>query len=67
MPTNEDRAVWAETALTAFIMASNGEDDETAITDLLANLMHMCKQRGIDSFDRLLLNAELHYAEESGN
>lgn len=43
MTTNQDRARWAENALKIFI-ALTGTDKADAVSDLLCNLQHLCKQ-----------------------
>lgn len=64
---NDDRAEWAEEALSAF-QATTGTDDETAIGDLLCDLMHLCDRRGAQygSFQDALDAARSHYAAETG-
>ena len=44
---NEKRASWAEAALKAFETES-GTEGEDSVSDLIANLGHLCSQRGID-------------------
>lgn len=65
---NDDRAVWANTAVNAFAditrMRTAGEDDRTILHDLLANLMHWCDRRDVD-FDDVLADARDSYAEET--
>ena len=39
---------------------------ETEITDLLANLMHLCNREKVD-FNLCLQNAQMHYNEEKDN
>lgn len=57
-PTNQDRAAWARTALSAFTAEVDGlrnpdilcpGDLAAAIVDLLANLLHYAEQHGLDS------------------
>lgn len=40
-----------------------GEDDETTLTDLMADLMHWCDSRGLE-FALVENRAEIHYAAE---
>lgn len=58
--TNRDRAGIAELALT---MVEDGQGRQDAVTDLLANLMHLCDQEGWAFFELLDL-AESHYGQE---
>ncbi len=61
---NEDRAEEAQRTLDFF--ASTFNSDEDAIVDLLANLMHWCKQEGRD-FDKHLHSAQINFeAEQPG-
>jgi hypothetical protein len=62
---NERRADWAEEAVEAFAMASRmeGEDRETQVHDLLADLRHLCDRWGL-KFDKLNDKAEFHYEAE---
>ena len=57
-PTNQDRAAWARTALSAFTAEVDGlrnpevlcpGDRGAAIVDLLANLLHYADQHGLDA------------------
>ena len=59
--TNHDRYVKARRALNAYIETSG--DDESDVTDLLADLMHFCDEQVID-FNRALQNAQWNYREE---
>ncbi len=58
---NETRRNRAITALEAY----SEEDDDLAsnITDLLTDLMHLCKQQGIE-FQGCLLSAEVNFEAE---
>lgn len=62
--TNADRAGWAQTALDAFKVATRcDEEDEVAFGDLLCDLMHWARRRGID-FDQHVDSArEMHAIE----
>ena len=67
-PTNEDRAGWANTAVTAFAEAVRETDmlDEEkglVISDLLCDMMHLCDMEEID-WDRCVVRARGHYLEE---
>jgi hypothetical protein len=63
--TNEERVKWAEEALYAFMSATGDHDGYgDAITDLLADLMHMCAAQGT-SFDQHVLMAEMHFESET--
>jgi hypothetical protein len=42
---------------------NENEPDDQAVTDLLADLMHYCKQQGID-FRKCVAMAEVHFEEE---
>lgn len=65
---NEERAAWALHAVKAFQDAT-GRGDETAIGDLLCNLMHLC-DRMRDRYQRggpALSQAGMHYEAETMN
>jgi hypothetical protein len=51
-PTNKDRAAWAMVAVNAFAeetgMDNAGEELPAIVGDLLADIMHLCNQNGID-------------------
>lgn len=59
---NARRANNAEVALQAY-MQHTGCDGEVAVSDLLADLMHWCDERGL-RFDREVDRAENHYEQE---
>lgn len=63
--TNRDRANWALAALETFRhgVHMKGEDTETVLGDLLADLMHLCRLDGHD-FDAALRAAQEHFAAE---
>lgn len=78
-PTNADRAEWAKHALATFIARTYGGDHpdtmdrgdlETAVGDLIADLLHYTNQKGFDS-DEILRSARFHFeaelAEEAQN
>ena len=60
---NDDRAKWAATALRAFRKAT-GADEEDALGDLLADLMHWSDRNNFD-FDAALDRARMHYEAET--
>jgi hypothetical protein len=74
-PSNEDRAGWARTALTAFVAevyrakelsAMHRDDLEDAVTDLICDLLHFADQNGL-SAEAIEARARWHYeAEISG-
>jgi hypothetical protein len=62
---NEERAGWAEEALQAF-QAVTGTDDEDAIADLIADLLHLCDRNpGLGDFETQLERGRGMYAEET--
>lgn len=66
VPTTYDnnvRAGLAVTALKAFSERAGEQDVETTITDLLANLMHLCDSLDL-TFDRLVSRAHRHHSPE---
>ena len=66
--TNQDRAKTAEVALEAFMTARPHDDAAEAIPDLLANLMHLCDQRGANFMAELttaLVNHRLETEAEA--
>lgn len=68
--TNEDRAAFAEDALYHYNQVRDGGDYgelrgtwETDIVDLMADLLHLASQKGIDPY--YVINvAQTHYEEE---
>lgn len=60
MITNADRAEYAAAACRAYEMERGGEAGDDVIVDLMADLLHLAKQNGIDA-SRCLLSAEDHY------
>ena len=62
---NDDRAAWAGTALAAFQLAT-GAEDEFALGDLLADLMHWADRNNFD-FEAALDRGRAHYEEEPRN
>ena len=61
---NEDRAMWAEDALQAFMIATGSERD-TALADLLCDLMHWADREKGASFESALNAARFHYEAET--
>jgi hypothetical protein len=61
-PTNLQRAVWAEAAITAF-RKQTGCDHEDGLGDLLCDLIHWAKFYDFD-FDAALDRARSHFGEE---
>jgi hypothetical protein len=66
---NQDRAEWARAAVETF-QAQTGLTDadglDTAISDLLADLAHLCDEEGLD-FGHLIWRADNHYTEETSS
>lgn len=60
---NDDRAVWAAVALSAF-MEQTGCDEDTAVYDLICDLHHWCDRNGQD-FNHELERAQISYEEET--
>ena len=61
-PDNNDRANWAQAAVDAF-QAGCRTDNEYAIQDLLADLLHLARRNGKDP-QELIGNALSVFAEE---
>jgi hypothetical protein len=60
---NVSRVAWADQTIKAF-QAATGTDDEDALGDLLADLMHWADRSNYD-FDAALLRAKDHYEAET--
>jgi len=60
---NNDRAQWAAAALRWF-QRETGTDDDTALCDLLCDLMHWCDRNNSD-FDGALSTARMRYRAET--
>lgn len=60
---NGKRSAWAATALAAFI-DETGTDEEDAVCDLVADLIHWCDRHGYD-FDAELDRGRSHYDAET--
>ena len=63
MTTNANRAEWAESALRSFVAEVGGDDDDVGLGDLIADLFHLCDERGISKAG-VLERAARHYAAE---
>lgn len=64
MPSTDERVAWAAHALAAHIRARGDvEDDEADFRDLLTDLMHYAKARGINFQDELSTASD-HFEEE---
>lgn len=61
--TNADRAGWALAALTGFVAETRVDTARDAIADLIANLLHLARGRGLD-VDVLLSQTQKLMAEE---
>jgi len=64
---NDDRADWAYEALCSFQSATGlGDEDglDTAVSDLLADIAHLCDRERLD-FSHLILRAKNHYEAET--
>ncbi len=48
MPTNEQRAGWAQMALNTFRHQVGNDDDATLILDLITDLGHLARRRDLD-------------------
>jgi hypothetical protein len=62
-PSNEDRALRAETALRQFRRETGIGHDREAVGDLIADLGHYCDERGLD-FDELVRRGVEHWRAE---
>jgi hypothetical protein len=60
---NDDRSAWAASALATF-MQITGTDQEDAVGDLLADLMHWCDRNNYE-FELALIRARGHYEAET--
>lgn len=63
---NRHRANWARAAVDAYASKKSywgGEEEELIISDLVADILHLCDQRGIDR-ELMLERATGHHAEE---
>lgn len=67
---NLERALWASHGLLTYATGKEGgdelyDDTATVLTDLLADLMHLCAWQGVD-FRECIIRAETHYDAEHG-
>lgn len=64
-PTNKDRAGWAFDAVVSFaqIVGQQDEDLETNMSDLLANLRHLCDRKGL-KWSEVDNRGHMHYSAE---
>lgn len=71
-PTNADRARWAKNALAVFTAETYGGDHpdtmfrgdlETAVSDLIADLLHFAVRQGFDT-DEIIRSAVFHFEAE---
>jgi DNA/RNA-binding domain of Phe-tRNA-synthetase-like protein len=64
MPTNDERADWADDACDAFCEAAGYEDGEPeVITDLVTNLLHLAHRIGMCP-ESLVERALMHFEDE---
>lgn len=65
---NKDRASWALAAVETFRAETgmDSEDLDTVVGDLLADLAHLCDERGLD-FGHLIWRADMHYTAETSS
>lgn len=61
--TNEDKALAAQEALNHYPHKEDENEDETNMTDLIADIGHLCDMNHID-FERVLRCATMHWEEE---
>jgi hypothetical protein len=61
--TNGDRAEWAMDALTGFVAATRVNTARDGVADLITNLLHLARGRGLD-VDLLLDQTRKLMAEE---
>ena len=61
--TNADRAGWALEALAGFVRDTRVDNARDAVADLIANLLHLARCRGLD-IDLLLEQTRRLMAEE---
>lgn len=67
-PNNADRAAWAENALEVFTVGRyprnlDRDDLETAVGDLIADLLHYANWKGFET-DEILRSATFHFEAE---
>jgi hypothetical protein len=71
-PTNQERASRARSSISAYLCCRDGHllldkavERETNVSDLLADLMHYCREEGL-SFDSALQTAMTNFEAEKG-
>lgn len=63
-PTNNERAAWAQTALSAFVNEVGTNDDvATDVSDLIGDLMHLADAEGFDIEEAVRMARANYYAE----
>ena len=60
---NDERALWAQVALAAFV-AETSTDESNALVEFLVGVMHWCDRSG-ESFEAHLERARSWYSEET--
>ena len=60
---NDERALWAQIALAAFV-AETSTDERNALVEFLVGVMHWCDRSG-ESFEAHLERARTLYREET--
>ena len=63
--SNADRADWALSALGGFVERTRVDTGQDAITDLIANMLHLARGRNLDT-ERILTNAASMVEQEVG-
>jgi len=66
-PSNVIRAAWAASTLEAFKLVSHAGmvDDQMLLSDLLADLMHLChRNEGKLEFEKVLRRAQINFLAE---
>jgi hypothetical protein len=61
---NDDRAEWSAAAALRHFQCTTGTDYDTALIDLLGDLMHWCDRNAFD-FGSALKTARMHYEAET--
>jgi hypothetical protein len=62
--TNASRAKRAQDLVSRYSAAYRSEDDQMALSDLLADMMHLTFRRSDMDFDDAMRMAEIHFMEE---
>ena len=63
MTGNDERALWAKSAVAAFLQPVSRTDAENAVCDLIADLGHLCDRENVD-FLAVLETAVGHWLAE---